>query len=88
MEGFPEEKAELCLERQIISSVGDGRRNSKVVLEGKELKSRVSSNTGPWDTCLALGKAVARAGMSLLRFLTLWLVLLTSLHPMDAGTQA
>lgn len=45
MEGFPEEKAELCLERQIISSVGDGRRNSKVVLGGKELKSRVSSNT-------------------------------------------
>lgn len=37
MEGFPEEKAELCLERQIISSVGDGRGNSKglVVLGGK-----------------------------------------------------
>lgn len=47
MEGFPEEKAELCLERHIISSVGDGRGNSKglVVLGGKELKSRVSSNT-------------------------------------------
>lgn len=45
-EGFLE-KAELCLERQIISSVGDGRGNSKglVVLGGKELKSRVSSNT-------------------------------------------
>lgn len=56
--------------------------------EGRNSRVDLAQTPGSWDTCLALGKAVARAGMSFLRFLTLWLFLLTSLHPMDAGTQA